>query len=806
MTRRRILGLFGALVALAGLTPAANATDWIHWRGPAQTGFSREIDLPEKWDPATPGRDNLLWKVPVGCRSTPLVLDGKVYLISSFGDVPRTQTQAERLVTGERVVCLDAKTGASVWETRFNVFLTDIVTNRLGWANLTADPVGKKIYCHTSAGFLACLDAVDGKIVWQHQLTEEYGRVSGYGGRLTTPFCDSGLVIVGMVNSAWGNVTKPTNRFVAFDQATGKVAWWTEVPGDYRPATYQSNPTVANINGQRVFISGAVDGGIHAFQVRTGKYLWSYKFSSGPINPSPVVVGNYVICCHGEENPEGGDIGRVVCVDASKIKDNKPALVWQFRDGTRFGLSSPAADDKYVYIPDDAGKLYCFDIFKEPTGAQKNNKFVWKFNYGTLSRGAPVVADNKIYISGPDARYTIIKLNGKKAPEDSYEVKFRAPEGGVGLVEVHCTSAIADGKVFFATRDEAFCIGKNGANSVAKFGKPGKESPEKAVGEDDPIAMIQVSPGEVVLGPGGSAEFKVKAFNANGQEIKNPKLEGLTWTLPVPPVPKAPAPAKEPAKEAPKAATPPALDGTITEAGVLTVSKKPAQTGYVMAKLGDKSFMARVRVAPTIPYLQNFAQIPVGGQPAGWINTNAKFSVVEKDGMKVLMKSNNNPSPPVARAFGYITPPEATNYTIEAEIQGVEKKNKLPDAGVLANRYLFVMDGKSDDQGERYVRIISWESLPRIDVGAKFTWKSGTWYHLKLTVEQGEKNAIIKGKIWAKGESEPEKWTVEFNDPQPNREGAAAIYGYITNADATTLGSEIYYANVKISKNDSAKK
>ena len=116
------------------------------------------------------------------------------------------------------------------------------------------------------------------------------------------------------------------------------------------------------------------------------------------------------------------------------------------------------------------------------------------------------------------------------------------------------------------------------------------------------------------------------------------------------------------------------------------------------------------------------------------------------------------------------------------------------------------MDGKSDDKGDRYVRIISWESLPRVDVGTKFTWKSGVWYHLKLTVELGEKDAVIKGKIWARGEEEPEKWTVEFTDPQPNREGAAAIYGYITNADATTLGSEIYYANVKISKNGSTKK
>ncbi|WP_020471222.1 PQQ-binding-like beta-propeller repeat protein [Zavarzinella formosa] len=814
MTRRRISGLFGALVALLGLAPTTYATDWIHWRGPGESGFSRELDLPATWDPATPGRENLIWKVPFGCRSTPLVMGGHVYFVTSFGDVPRTQTAAERLVTGERVVCLNAKTGEKIWEQKFNVFLTDIVTNRLGWANLTADPVGKKIYCHSSAGFLACMDGETGKVVWQHQLTEEYGRVTGYGGRVATPVCDSGLVIIGMVQASWGNYARGLHRFVAFEQETGKVAWWSEVAGDYKLATYYSNPIVANINGQRLMISGGVDGSLHAFQVRTGKLVWSYKYCATAVNPSPVIVGNYVLCSHGEENPDGGDIGRVICVDASKVKDGKPTLVWQYRDGTRFGLASPAADDKYLYVPDDAAKLYCFDIFKEPTGTQKINKFLWKFNYGTLSRGSPVIADNKVFISGVDARYAIIPLNGKKVPEGSHEIRFKAPVGGVGLVEVHCTTAIADGKVYFSTRDEFFCIGKNGADSVAKFGKIPEPAPETPAKEDDAIASIQVFPADVVLAAGGTTEFKVKAFNANGVELKNAKLDGVTWSLPAPPAPKVPG--KEPAKEAPKEAPkgkeapktagPPPLDGTIDEKGVLTLSKRPAQQGYVLAKLGDKTFMARVRVAPGLPYKQDFVQVPVGGIPGGWINTQAKYVVVEKDGVKVLSKTNTNPSPPVARAYAYITPPETTGYTIESDIMGVEQKDKLPDGGILANRYTFYLDGKTDEKGERTVRLISWEALPRIDVAAPFTWKSGQWYRLKLSVEVGEKEAVVKAKVWARGEAEPEKWTLEFTDPLPNREGAAALYGYVTNADKDAPGSEIYYANISITKNGAAKK
>src|SRR5205823_3641364 len=69
----------------------ASAADWVHWRGPDQNGSSPETDLPDKFDPraapGTPG-SNLLWKQPYGCRSTPLVLKGRLYIINAAGEGP----------------------------------------------------------------------------------------------------------------------------------------------------------------------------------------------------------------------------------------------------------------------------------------------------------------------------------------------------------------------------------------------------------------------------------------------------------------------------------------------------------------------------------------------------------------------------------------------------------------------------------------------------------------------------------------------------------------------------------------------
>jgi hypothetical protein len=82
-----------------------------------------------------------------------------------------------------------------------------------------------------------------------------------------------------------------------------------------------------------------------------------------------------------------------------------------------------------------------------------------------------------------------------------------------------------------------------------------------------------------------------------------------------------------------------------------------------------------------------------------------------------------------------------------------------------------------------------------------FNWEPGTWYTVKFTVEQKEKTALLKAKIWPKGQKEPEAWTIEFTDPSPNRNGAAALYGYVPNVGVSEPGSDIYYDNLSITPN-----
>lgn len=748
---------FFCLLLAAGLSASspAYAHDWTHWRGPLQTGVSLETNLPERMssDPKAPN-SNVIWKKPIGGRSAPLVLNGRVYIINNVDE--------GTLKEQERVMCFDANSGAVVWEYRFNVFHTDIVSSRVGWSNLASDPETGNIYAHGVQGLLICFDK-DGKIVWQRSLTEEYGRVTGYGGRVTSPTVDGDLVIVGMCNASWGDQARLSNRFVAFDKKTGMPMWWSETAGGFR-GTYYSIPVVAAINGERLLISGGSDGGIHAFKVRTGERVWSHPVGARAINASPVVSGNLVYISHGEENEDTNEKGRVICLDASDVKDRKPKLVWK-ANNIKSGYASPIIHEGRLYVPDDTAKLFCLDA--------KTGKQIWTYKYGRASRGSPVWADGKIYVPEVSSKFHILKPGDTKC-EELYAQFFQSHDGQ-SVVELNGSPAVANGRIYFVTRDEIYCIGKPDAKAAAAPAEP-----TEAAAEASAIPThLQIVPADVVVHPGEQVTFKARTFDAQGRFLREVQA---AWSLPAPPPPPN-------SKE-----SPPALRGQINAEGHLFVAKEvPSQQGIAVAKADGLTGRARVRVAPVIPYQQDFEKVPEGKVPGGWINAQGKFVVEQLNGSKVLKKTADNPNPLVCRANAYITLPGSSGYTIEADLMGTKPKNDMPDMGIVANRYTLMLDGNKQN-----LRLLSWEALPRVDKTIAFEWKPQTWYRMKLTVDIEGDKAIARGKVWERGKTEPKDWTIEFTDPAPNKEGSAALYGYGTGIMENEPGATAYYDNVRI--------
>lgn len=752
----------------------AQAEDWLHWRGPMQTGASHDTGLPEQF--AVAGT-NVAWKQPFGCRSTPIVSRGRVYIIGSVG---------EGVMEQEAVTCFDAKTGKLLWQHRFNVFLADIVTNRVGWANMAADSETGNLYAHGVQGLFFCFDP-DGKVLWQKSLTEEYGRVSGYGGRITSPIVDGPYVIMNMLNASWGDHGRGGHRFLAMDKKTGEIIWWSQ-PGGPPLDTIYSVPVAHTINNERLIICGGADGFVHAIKRNTGEKVWSYPLTKRGVNVSPVVdeAKGWVYICHSEENMTGNVQGLTVCLDAKKITDGKPAVVWE-RTGLLVGYASPLLHDGRLYLCDNGAKMFCLDA---ATG-----KTLWEHKYGRSAKGSPVWADGKIYVCEVGARWHILKPGDAKC-ETIHSVRFTRPDGLV--IECNGSPAVAEGRVYLTTADEIYCLVD--ANKQPKAGvSPISPQPKVDLGDSTPhLAMVE--PVDVTLHPGAKQTFQVAIYNAQGYKI--PGVAGtfqVSWSLPTtPPPPGSP----------PNMAPIPALKGAINEQGELHVpADVAAQSGVVLAqiKMGDRQFAAkaRVRVAPTLPYAQDFSQIELGRIPTGWINLAGKFQVVAlPEGGQALKKLANNPNPLLCRAFAYITQPDAAEYTIQGDLMGTERKEPnatfLPDMGIVNCRYVLCLDG-----GKQKLWLRSWEANRRIDKTIDFAWRAGAWYTFKLHVTQEGDKAKVQGKVWERGQPEPSQWTVEFDDPCPNRHGSPALYAYATGvpADGKGAGAEVFYQNVKVIPN-----
>src|SRR5262249_18488578 len=154
-------------------------------------------------------------------------------------------------------------------------------------------------------------------------LTEEYGRFTGYGGRVTTPTVDGDLVIVGMINSSWGD-HKGGCRWLAVNKYDGTPIWWAE-PGGPPKDPFYTVPVVGNGGGQRLLVTGGAGGFVSAMKVHTGETVWNYPLSVTALNSSAVLDGDKVFIGHGLESPDTNAQGRVVCLDGAKVEDGKPA-------------------------------------------------------------------------------------------------------------------------------------------------------------------------------------------------------------------------------------------------------------------------------------------------------------------------------------------------------------------------------------------------------------------------------------------------------------------------------------------------
>jgi outer membrane protein assembly factor BamB len=737
--------LLGALaLARAAAADDADPLDWPSWRGPEQNGVSRELGIVVEWDPAAEGTaGNVLWRNrELGGISTPIVMRGKLYTI--VRSEPGTNRE------GEKVVCVDAATGNKLWESVNNVYLSDVPAERIGWSGCAGDPATGKVYAFGACGLLKCLDGDTGKILWQHSLNEEYGLLTTYGGRLTTPVVFDDLVIVTGVIIGWGDQARPTQRMIAFDKNSGLCVWQNgtrPLPDD----TTYSTPTMTVLDGQAAMVFGSGDGGVHAWQPRTGKPIWNFQFSLRGLNVSPLVDGNHVYMAQAEENAENTtSMGAIVGIDGSKRGDiSETGQLWQLPG--MVGKASPLLIDGRLYAFDDGAKLYVIDAASGKLIGRKSGVKL----LGTRLRSSPIWADGKIYACSETGWHVL------EPTADGVKIVNRLRMDAED--EIYGSPIISHGRLYLPTTAQLYCLGRPDAKPAAT---PRPEPPrETPPGKNDEPAQVQLIPAESLLKPGWDQQFTVKLYNARGQFLRDEKNAKFTLAGP----------------------------GEIAADGTYRAASAPAHTATIVtAKVGGLEGRARIRVVPDLPWKFDFA---AGEIPITWVGARYRHVLRDVDGRKVMVKLTTIPKGQRSQAI--MGHDDLHDYTITADVMGQLKNSegkttgKLPDAGVIAQRYTMDLMGE-----KQVVQIRSWTSQVKTRFSAEvpFSWQPGTWYTLKFRAAAENGKAVLKGKVWKRGEQEPEKWTIEAVDEVPNLVGSPGLFG---NAQV----SEISIDNVTVTPN-----
>jgi len=766
----RIAGWFltaCTMVTAASGAGAGDVTGWLSWRGPDQTGFSRETGLPDKVS-----AESALWVADFPGQSAQVIANGHLYAMGYAGEGADLQ---------EGIACFDAETGKKLWQRLYNDYLSDTIYLRYANASPSVDPETGNIYMQGTQGILACFRP-DGTMVWQRTLMEEFGRLTFPNSRTATPAIDGDLVITRGITANWGAQGPAGDRFYAFDKKNGDLVW-SSSPGAGPKDNSFSHPQFGWYKGRRAFFAAAGDGSVVCVNARTGEALWRVNLFRAGINATVLVHNNdKVIALFGTPY----ELGQMVAMKMPDVLPTNSAagpVVLERKDlqlwaaDISSSTSSPILEGNTVYVVAEKGDLCAVDA---GTGTIK-----WKLKLGIEQRNScPLYADGKLYVpilDDPASKTGAETEAGTKGA--FYIIKPTETEGQLlchAELSGRCfgTPVAWNGKIYLQTTKHLYCWGKSGNSS----GLPPavEDKPWPAPGK---AAQLQIIPAEVRLHPGEKASFRVRSLDEMGFTVQdNMSPAELKWKSYIPPTARVKS----------------TMNGAFDQQGILLAAAEPVPSaGAFEATLGDLKGYIRGRVIPDLPIKVDFENTSLtetnsegtmfSYPPLPWIGARFKFDVREKEGTKVLAKTIDNKF--FQRATVFFGSPEMKDYTVQADVMSDGNRRKMSEVGVINQHYLIVLKGN-----EQKIEVNS--NLERLRVSQDFKWTPNTWYQLKAKVDRNsDGSAVVRAKAWKRGEAEPEQWSIEVPHQTAHQAGSPGLFGF------SPQDMRVYIDNVEVTPN-----
>lgn len=751
---KSILLLSSALLSSALLADDIHQGNWISWRGPLQTGVSLETYQDGTFNPEP------VWSDTIAGRGTPVIFNGRIY---SWG------YRGKGADLEEFVQARDEKTGAVIWERGEHDFMSDTIYDRYSIGSVAIDPETEHIIAATTYGLVTCYDK-NGNEVWQHSMMERFGRLTFPNGRAGAPVVDGDIVIIRGVTSYWGADGPARDRFFGFDKRTGDLIW-SSTPGvgpPYLKDSSMSTPFLETIGNRRVFYAGTGCGNIVCVNVNDGTPLWRWQVSKGGINASPVLSGRNLICVHGAENFDSTETGRLFSIPlpadpgkvageveadqggAPKLADNLDSwrlTVEQF-------TSSALIHAGKVYQMDKTGKMYCVDA--------ETGKLLWDLKLANEQlHASPACADGMLFVPLYPGEFVVMNILGEQ-PEILHRISVAGNCIG--------SPSICNGKVYVHTTEKLYAFEIQ--NKGITWAEPPAD-PRPQAGKSEALISI---PSDILLKAGDSKEIKIKKVDAYGNVTGDARSSEAEWSKFVPPTAKVKA----------------EMDAAIAGGKISAAADAALSAGAWKAKAEGLEGILRGRVISDLPYHEDHENVELKDgfafPPLPWIGARLKWEIRELDGNKVLQKTLD--SVLFQRSLSFIGDPELSNYTMQADVMTDGNRRIKSVVGLINQRYIISLVGNSN-----IVEISS--NHERVKSSVPFPVSANQWYTLKTRVDLAEDGSgVVRGKVWNKGEPEPEAWTIEYQHKKAHKQGAPGLFGFSPQAQKT-----VYIDNISIIAN-----
>jgi outer membrane protein assembly factor BamB len=346
--KNSILGLGLGLSLL--VAPPLSAASWNQYRGPARHGITSAEGLSASWS-AQPPRE--LWRKPIGAGySTVAAVGDRLYTMATVGEE-------------EKVLCLDASTGETVWATSVGPSKASDLGDTGPRSTPTVD--GDRVYTASSAGRLVALATSDGAEIWSHDFPGDPPRF-GYS---VSPLVDGDLVLI----ESGGSGEDP--GILAFDKASGELRW-SALEG---PAGY-SSPIVAEIDGVRQYIFYRRVRNEVVSLSTSGEVLWQHPTTALAVITTPVFFPPDRIFVASADDAMGGAMLRVTHDEgAFEVEE-----LWSDRlMRNHFNTSVLVGDHLYGF---DNGTFRCLDA---ETGERRWSK-------RGFGKGSLLAAGDRLYV------------------------------------------------------------------------------------------------------------------------------------------------------------------------------------------------------------------------------------------------------------------------------------------------------------------------------------------------------------------------------------------------------------------------